>query len=107
MLYTTRQSFSQSYPHHISFNYDSSESLNTQEGEKRITPFLKVIGDVNEDKHLSVSIIMQLTEIHVSTYVMLLWDPFDFSLRRSGGEPGGAYDVQLLGGGNLPLSRHH
>lgn len=60
-----------------------------------------------EDKHLRVSIIMQLTEIHVSTYVMLLWDPFDFSLRRSGGEPGGAYDVQLLGGGNLPLSRHH
>ena len=51
-----------------------------------------------------MSIVMRLTETHVSTYVTLSRDPSDFSLGRRGGEPGGAYDVQLCSGGeNLPL----
>jgi len=41
----------------------------------------------------------RLKESHVSTSVMLSRDPSDFSLCRRRGEPGGAHDVQLLGGG--------
>ena len=37
-----------------------------------------------------MSLVTRLTETHVSTYITLSREPSDFSLRRRGGEPGGA-----------------
>jgi hypothetical protein len=50
----------------------------------------------------SVSLVARLAETHVSTSVMLSQDSSDFSLGRCKGEPGGAYDAQLLRGGTCP-----